>query len=159
MNDHQCSGRCRREGCPNCPHGKGNEEHCDVCDKVTKAKESDEKPIGTAPPIICGNPTSYGQLSAPCTLPQGHPTGPHESKPQDWQDGLKEALAAPNDAKHWYDYQCRVFDEIRSLPDSRYQEGVKAGEKRALEWVLKNVDLSSSSVEQIANRLDTPENQ
>lgn len=105
---------CRELICK-CPRGIG-----------APLKESDEKHIGTAPLIICGHPISYGQLSAPCTLPKGHPTGPHESKPQDWEDGLKEALAAPNDAKHWYDYQRRVFDEIRSLLDSRYQEGVKA---------------------------------
>ncbi len=144
---------------------KANKEQKDLVDEyhaTCKAlKESDEKPRWSQ----CNdcfdddhNKCSGGSCACSLVHPEHHPMQ-HESKPQDWQDGLKEALAAPNDAKHWYDYQCRVFDEIRSLLDSRYQEGVKAGEKRALEWVLKDVDLSSSSVEQIANRLDTPENQ
>ncbi len=55
MNDHQCSSRCRREGCPNCPHGKGDEEHCDVCDKITKATETmNDEPLPLWVRILLG---------------------------------------------------------------------------------------------------------
>jgi hypothetical protein len=36
--DHQCTSKCRRDGCPLCPHGKDERgEHCEVCDGPQEA--------------------------------------------------------------------------------------------------------------------------
>lgn len=35
-------------------------------------------------------------------------------QPEQWEE-LREALSAPNDAKHWYDYQERVFGAVSDL--------------------------------------------
>ena len=31
-NNHECTSNCRRNGCPNCPHGKSEEQFCGTCD-------------------------------------------------------------------------------------------------------------------------------
>lgn len=33
-NNHMCSSRCRRDGCPLCPHGVDEGNYCDVCDFI-----------------------------------------------------------------------------------------------------------------------------
>lgn len=79
MNDHQCSGRCRREGCPHCPHGRGDEEHCDVCDAVTKEQDSAKS---------MGSYAYYGAASSAGGNPQANPM--NESRPRNKYEGSEE---------------------------------------------------------------------
>ena len=40
----ECTSNCRKEGCPNCPHGKSEEEFCDICDiDGTNDEENNEQ--------------------------------------------------------------------------------------------------------------------
>ena len=57
---------------------------------------------------------------------------------------LSEALTAPNDAKHWFDFQKRVFDIFEELVQSVRDEDVeivKKMKKRGKSyWTVKEVD-------------------
>lgn len=122
MNDHQCSSTCRREGCPNCPHGKGSEEHCDVCDAVTK--ESDEKPF-----YDCGIKEAAKTIKVRSSDITVNPIP--DTKPQDWETEYSD-LFYPDEG-YGGSITDKMYEDgksfIRSLLDSRYQEGVMA--KRA----------------------------
>ncbi len=36
MNHEECTSNCRKEGCPNCEHGKSEIEFCEFCDKIIR---------------------------------------------------------------------------------------------------------------------------
>lgn len=83
-------------------------QKCVYCGKLLK------------PPYKIGDEINHQPSKPKYNLPElalwKEAYGKLTAKPREkWEEDLRDLLTAPNDAKHWYDYQHRIFSFIHSL--------------------------------------------